>query len=161
VNNPDNSISLRPVTTADGEFLLEVFRSSRGDELGELGWSEDRIREFLDLQYEAQRRLNESDYQQADDQVILWEGKPAGRLIVERRDHEIRFVDVALLPAHQNAGIGAYLIRSLQDEAKLMHKPLRLGVIRFSRAVVLFERLGFVRTSETGTHFQMEWLPDI
>jgi hypothetical protein len=34
-----------------------------------------------------------------------------------------------------------------------------LQVIRFSRAINLFERLGFVRTSETGTHFQMEWKP--
>jgi predicted RNA binding protein YcfA (HicA-like mRNA interferase family) len=32
-------------------------------------------------------------------------------------------------------------------------------VIRFNRALNLFERLGFVRSSETGTHFQMEWQP--
>ncbi|HVS82786.1 MAG TPA: GNAT family N-acetyltransferase [Pyrinomonadaceae bacterium] len=154
-----NTISLRPATTEDEEFLLEVFKSSRGDDLRELGWAEERIREFLDMQYEAQQRLYQSEYQQADDRIVLWEGNSAGRLIVERRDHEIRCVDVALLPAHQNAGIGAFLIRSLQDEAKLADKPLRLRVIRFSRAVSLFERLGFVRTSETGTHFQMEWLP--
>jgi len=159
VNNLDNSISLRPATTEDQGFLLEVFKSSRGDDLRELGWGEERIREFLDMQFEAQQRLYESDYQQADDQIVLCKGKLAGRLIVERRDHEIRCVDVALLPAHQNAGIGAFLIRSLQDEAKLANKPLRLGIIRFSRAVSLFERLGFLRTSETGTHFQMEWLP--
>jgi len=159
VNNLDNSISLRPATTEDEQFLLEVFKSSRGDDLRELGWGEERIGEFLDMQFEAQQRLDQSEYQQADDQIVLWEGKPAGRLMVERRDHEIRCVDLALLPAHRNAGLGAFLIQSLQDEAKLANKPLRLGVIRFSRAVSLFERLGFVRTSETGTHFQMEWLP--
>ena len=155
-----NSISLRPVTTEDGEFLLEVFKSSRGDDLRELAWEEDRIGEFLDMQFEAQQRLDQSEYQQADDQIVLCEGKPAGRLMVERRDHEIRCVNVALLPAHRNTGIGTFLIRQLQDEARLANKPLRLGVIRFSRAVGLFERLGFARTSETGSHFQLEWLPD-
>jgi GNAT superfamily N-acetyltransferase len=160
VNNLDNSISLRPATTEDGEFLLDVFKSSRGDDLRELGWEEDRIREFLGMQFEAQQRLYQSEYQQADDQIVLCEGQPAGCLTVERRDHEIRCVDVALLPAHRNTSIGTFLIRQLQEEAKLANKPLRLGVIRISRAISLFERLGFARTSETGTHFQMEWRPD-
>ena len=155
-----NSISLRPATTEDGEFLLAVFKSSRGDDLRELGWEEDRIGEFLRMQFEAQNRLDQSEYQHADEQIILYAGQPAGRVTVERRDHEIRCVDLALLPEHRNTGIGTLLIRQLQDEARLANKPLRLGVIRFSRAVNLFERLGFVRTSETGTHFQMEWLPD-
>ena len=160
MNNLDNLITLRAATTADGEFLVEVFKSSRGDDLRELGWDEDRIGEFLDMQFEARQRLDQREYQQTDDQIILFEEKPAGRLIMERRNHEIRCVDVALLPAHRNTGIGTFLIRQLQDEARLANKPLRLGVIRFNRAVSLFERLGFVRTSETGTHFQMEWLPD-
>lgn len=159
MENSDGSISLRPVIADDEQFLREVFRSCRGDDLRELGWDEDRVREFLDLQYDAQRRLYESEYPRADDQVVLCKGNAAGRLIVDRRDHEIRCVDIALLPAHQSAGIGAFLMRGLQDEAKLANKPLRLRVIRFSRALSLFERLGFVRNSETGTHFQLEWLP--
>ena len=155
----DNSISLRPATVEDKEFLLALFKSSRGEDLRGLGWDEDRIGEFLDMQFEAHQRLDQGEYQQTDDQIVMSEGQPAGRLAMERRDHEIRCIEVALLPEHRNIGIGTFLIRQLQAEAKLANKPLRLGVIRFSRAVGLFERLGFVRTSETGTHFQMEWLP--
>ena len=161
MNNLDNLISLRPATTEDREFLLALFKSSRGEDLRELGWDEDRIGEFLGMQFEAQQRLDQHEYQRADEQIVLCEQQSAGRLMVERRDHEIRCVEVALVPAHRNTGIGTFLIRQLQDEARLANKPLRLGVIRFSRAVSLFERLGFVRTSETGTHFQMEWLPDV
>jgi GNAT superfamily N-acetyltransferase len=153
------SISVRPVTADDEETLREVYKSSRGDDLRGLGWAEDRISEFLGMQYEAQQHFYESEYQRATDEMILWEGKPAGRLIVERREHEIRCVDVALLPEHRNSGIGTFLIKKLQEEAKREEKPLRLQVIRFNRAVSLFERSGFVRTSETGTHFQMEWTP--
>jgi len=152
-----DSISLRPVTDGDEQFLLEVYRSSRGDDLRELGWDEDRIGEFLRLQCEAQKYFYQSDYPEASDDVILLAGLAAGRLIVDRRDNEIRCVDMALLPAHRGAGVGTVLIRKLQNEAKDRNQPLRAQVIRFSRAVNLFERLGFVRTSETGTHFQMEW----
>lgn len=157
--NYEQSISVRPVTDDDAELLLDIYKSSRGDDLRGLGWSEDRIDEFLGMQYEAQQHFYEAEYQRAADEIILWEGKPAGRLIVERREHEIRCVDVALLPEHRNGGIGTFLIRTLQDEARRERKPLRLQVIRFNQAVNLFERTGFVRTSETGTHFQMEWLP--
>jgi GNAT superfamily N-acetyltransferase len=153
------SISVRPVTAGDEEILLDIYKSSRGDDLRGLGWAEDRISEFLGMQYQAQQHFYESEYKRADDQIILWEGKAAGRLIVERREHEIRCVDVALLPEHRNSGVGTFLIQKLQDEARREKKTLRLQVIRFNRAVSLFERSGFVRASETGTHFQMEWTP--
>lgn len=152
-------VSVRPVTADDAGLLLEIYKSSRGEDLRGLGWSEDRISEFLGMQYEAQKRFYEGEYKRATDEIVLWGGKPAGRLIVERREHEIRCIDVALLPAHRNSGVGTFLIRKLQDEARQAKKPLRLQVIRFNRAVNLFERSGFVRTSETGTHFQMEWMP--
>jgi GNAT superfamily N-acetyltransferase len=153
----EHSISLRQVDAGDQEFLLEVYKSSRGDDLRGLGWDEDRIDEFLGMQHQAQERFYQSDYKHADDEIILLAGKPAGRLIVERRDNEIRCIDLALLPPHRGAGVGTLLIRTLQDEATQANKPLRLQVIRFNRAVTLFERLGFVRTSETGTHLHMEW----
>jgi len=154
-----NSITVRPVAPGDEELLLKVYKSSRGDDLRGLGWDEERISEFLGMQYEAQQHFHESEYQRANDEIILLTGEPAGRLIVERREYEIRCIDVVLLPEHRNNGVGAFLISRLQDEARRENKPLRLQVIRFSRAVNLFERAGFVRTSETGTHFQMEWTP--
>ncbi|MDX6383082.1 MAG: hypothetical protein QOK48_655 [Blastocatellia bacterium] len=160
MNEPAGAqISVRPVTAADAGLLLEIYRSSRGDDLRGLGWSEARISEFLGMQYEAQQRFYEGEYKRAADEIILREGKPAGRLVVERREHEIRYIDMALLPEHRNHGVGTFLIQQLQDEARKSKKPLRLQVIRFNRAVNLLERLGFVRTSETGTHFQMEWAP--
>jgi GNAT superfamily N-acetyltransferase len=153
------TISVRPVQLDDEEMLIELYKSSRGDDLRGLGWAEDRISEFLGMQYDAQRKFYESEYKGATDEIVLCAGRPAGRLIVDRREHEIRCIDMALLPEHRNRGIGLILIRRLQDEARREKKPLRLQVIRFNRAVGLLERSGFVRTSETGTHFQMEWVP--
>jgi len=152
-----NSLSLRLVGPEDEQFLFTVYASSRSNELESLGWNADQIREFLQMQYAAQERFLESEYRRADDRIIMMNGEPVGRLLVERRDHEIRCIDVALLPQFRNRGIGSRLFAQLQSESSRTGKPLRIQVIRFSPAVALFERLGFVRTSETGTHFQMEW----
>ena len=154
-----NSINLRAVTTDDAPFLIRLYKSSRGDDLRGLGWEEGRVSEFLEMQYEAQQRFHTNEYRRPIDQVVMLNGEPIGRLMFEPREHEIRCVDIALQPEHRNAGVGAYLLRELQAEAKRQKKPLRLQVIRFSRAIPLFERLGFQRISETGTHFQMEWTP--
>lgn len=154
-----NSISLRPATPEDAPFLLVLYKSSRGDDLRGLGWEDQRVAEFLDMQYEAQQRFHANEYRRPVDQIIERNGEPIGRLMFEPREHEIRCVDIAILPAHRSAGFGAQLLRDLQTEATRQKKPLRLQVIRFNRAIALFERLGFQRISETGTHFQMEWTP--
>ena len=154
------SIATRSVKPEDQSFLLELYKSSRGDDLRGLGWDEQRISEFLDMQYEAQQNFYESDYRDAADELILLEEKPIGRMMIESRPHEIRCVDLGLLPEYRERGLGTEIIQKLQEKARREKKPLRLQVIRFSRAVNLFDRLGFVRTSETGTHFQMEWTPE-
>lgn len=154
------SITTRSVIPEDQSFLIELYKSSRGDDLRGLGWDEQRISEFLDMQYEAQQNFYATDYEHPRDELILLENKPIGRLMIEPRPHEIRCIDFALLPEYRERGLGTGIIQKLQEIAKSEKKPLRLQVIRFSRAVNLFERLGFVRTSETGTHFQMEWMPE-
>ena len=155
-----NSITTRAVQPDDQAFLIQVYKSSRGDDLRGLGWDEDRISEFLDMQYDAQQNFYKSDYADASDELILLSDQPIGRLLTESQPHEIRLIDLALLPEYRERGFGTGILQKLQGRAKIERKPLRLQVIRFSRAVNLFERLGFGRTGETGTHFQMEWLPN-
>jgi ribosomal protein S18 acetylase RimI-like enzyme len=153
------AITLTPVTSEDHDFLLRLYQSSRGDDLRELGWSEDRISEFLGMQHEAQRKLLARDYPNILDQIVSLDGQPAGRLAVEPRPDQVRLIDLALVPEHRNHGLGTQLIRQVQEQAQSARLPLRLQVIRFNRAVGLFERLGFTRTSETGSHFHLEWNP--
>ena len=154
----DPSIHLRPASATDDNFFLQLYQSSRGDDLRGLDWDEDRISEFLAMQYEAQKNFHATDFPNASDEVVLIDATPIGRLMVDRRADEIRLVEVALLPEFRNRGLGSEIIRNLQKDAGFQGKPLRLQVIRFSRAVGLFDRLGFTRTSETGTHLQMEWM---
>src|SRR6476646_4904055 len=105
------AVSLRAITPEDAEFLLAQYKRSRGDDLRGLGWDEQRISEFLEMQYEAHQRFHASEYKKAVDQVVLRGTETVGRVIFEPREHEIRCVEMALLPGHRNVGIGTRLIR--------------------------------------------------
>ena len=78
---------------------------------------------------------------------------------MRRQSDEIRLFRVFLLPSVQNRGIGTRLVRDLLDEAAAAGLPLRLRVLRVNPARRLYERLGFVLSGETETHFTMERLP--
>src|SRR5262245_41692486 len=119
MSTPREAVSLRAATADDDDFLLELYQSSRGDDLRGLDWSESRISQFLKIQYEAQCALDESEHAQATNEVILHAGEAVGRLLVEVNRDEIRCVDLALLPAHRNQGLGAVIVRRLQQQASV------------------------------------------
>ena len=150
----------RETLPEDEAFLFEVYLSSRGDDLTEMGWDRERVRNFLETQYAAQQRFLKANYPQGEDRIITLDTQPIGRIVVERNDQEIRVIDIALLPQYRNSGIGTYLIRELLAEAAQLGKPFRTQVIRSSAALGLFERLGIVKIGETGSHYQMEWRAD-
>ena len=109
------------------------------------------------MQYEAQNQFYKVQYPAAQYDIILLDGVPVGRLIVERLEDQITGVDIALLEEHCNVGYGGLLIRNLLDEARRAGKPFRIQVVKWNIATRLYLRLGFVKTGESATHFQMEW----
>ena len=68
------SLTLRQVDAGDDNFLFQLYQSSRGDDLRGLGWEEDRISEFLKMQYQAQRNLLDNDYPNLTDQIVFLDG---------------------------------------------------------------------------------------
>jgi hypothetical protein len=67
--------------------------------------------------------------------VILRDGHPVGRFYVARWEREIRIVDIALLPEHRRAGIGAFLLRDILAEGTHDRKPVTIHVEQFNPAV--------------------------
>jgi ribosomal protein S18 acetylase RimI-like enzyme len=78
---------------------------------------------------------------------------------VERRVTEIFLSQIELLPAFQGQGIGSQLITDLMDEARQQNLPITLQVLKVNPAQRLYQRLGFVVTGETATHFLMTVMP--
>jgi ribosomal protein S18 acetylase RimI-like enzyme len=75
----------------------------------------------------------------------------------ERLPAEIHVVDIVISPGHRGRGIGTRLMTGLMSEAQRAQRPVRLQVLKNTRAVGFYHRLGFFRISETDFYEQMEW----
>ena len=148
---------LRPVGAADRDFLRQVYASTREEELALTPWTEEQKAAFCQHQFNAQDAHYRQYYPTAEYSVIEREGRPIGRLYVERWVAEIRIMDITLLPAQRGAGIGTKLLESLQEEARATGKALSVHVEKLNPALRLYERLGFSVREDKAVYLLMEW----
>ena len=152
------AITLRPVGDRDEGFLRRVYAGTREPERHVAHWEDEEWNAFIRMQYEAQRRHYWASFPDAEHRIVLRDGEPVGRIWVHRTADEIRLLDIAVLPEHRRRGVGTYLIRSLQADAKAAGVPLRHSVELDNRgARRLYERLGFAAIETHGLHTLMEW----
>lgn len=154
-----SNITLRPVGPDDQEFLIEVYGSTRAEELAVVPWTKEQQQAFVRSQFAAQQDHYAQKYPAANHDIILFNSRQVGRLYVARLDHEIRIVDITVLPAERNLGIGSYLIQQLLDEANRTGKVTQIFVEEFNPSLRLFERLGFSPCEQHGIHLLMQWNP--
>lgn len=149
-------ISLRPVKPEDEAFLYAVYASTRADEFAWVNWDEAQKQAFLQMQFRAQRGQYQFSYPHASQQIIEYNGVPAGQWMVDRAAHGITLVDISILPAFRHLGLGTSLLQALQAE----NNKITLHVIRTNPAAHLYQRLGFVFVGEDAFHSRMEWTPE-
>ena len=152
-------VVLRPAGDADRAFLLQVYGSTRADELSRLPWTDEQKTAFVVHQFEAQDSHYRKHYDDAAFDVIEVDGDPAGRLYVHRGPHEIRIVDITLMPAFRGRGLGTRLLRGLIAEAEDSGRKLSIHVEINNPARHLYERLGFRPAGEHGVYVLMERMP--
>ncbi len=151
------SFALRPAQEDDLPFLYRVYASTRQEELALVDWDEAQKEWFLHMQFDLQTRSYAQAFPEADCQVILRDGQPIGRLMVDRMPDQILLVDIALLPEHRSAGIGTALVKTVLNEAASAGKPVVLHVEKFNRARSLYERLGFSISEWNDVYLEMRW----
>lgn len=152
------SISLRPVRAIDREFLLQVYASTRTDELSVVPWSPAEKEAFLRQQFEAQHRHYQAAYADGQFSIVSAGTVDIGRLYVWRGAEELRIIDIALLPAWRGRGIGSQLIRTLLDEATAAGQRVSIHVEQHNPALRLYQRLDFKPVSENGVYRLLEWI---
>ncbi|SRR6266498_1491677 len=155
------ALRLRPATSEDEPFLMNLFATTRANELALLNCDEHQKKAFIAMQFNAQSRQYVMSYPNAHHSIILWHGAPIGRLLLNRGECEFTLVDVALLAEYRNAGIGTGLIQDLLKEAATLGRPVRLHALTTSAAVRLYERLGFSRVGADAVYMEMIWLPPV
>jgi ribosomal protein S18 acetylase RimI-like enzyme len=134
------------------------FRQANGDDR-DFCWRLHRqaMRAYVDATWgwdetEQRRRFDES-FDPALVRIIVVDGNPVGALKLDTGGVPIRLVSIAIRPQYQRRGYGTAVISHVLQEAA--GAPVWLQVLKVNPARALYERLGFVVTVETTTHWQM------
>lgn len=152
----EGTITLRPITDADLEFLHRLYATTREDELKQVAWTPEQKAAFVLQQFQAQHAWWQQNYAEASFDLIVRDGAPIGRLYVARWDDDIRIVDIALMPEQRSGGVGSRLIRELFAEGDATGRKVSIHVEIFNPARRLYERLGFQYRGDRGVYLLME-----
>jgi len=154
-------VQLRPESTADIPFLQQLYASARAREMAQVQhWTQGQKREFLDGQFAAQRAYYRQHYPEASYDVIERDGVPIGRLYVAGMRREVILMDITLLDAERNGGLGTALVQALQSRAVDEGKIASLHVEDENPARRLYDRLGFVEVAAVTFYKLMHWVPE-
>ncbi|MEI6559017.1 MAG: GNAT family N-acetyltransferase [Rhodospirillaceae bacterium] len=152
-------VRLRGESDLDRPFLEGLYVASRWEELACTNWRDEEKHAFLASQFAFQHQHYATYYHDADFGVVECDEAPVGRLYLFRGTFDVRIVDIMLLPASRNAGLGSALLLAIRDEAGSDGRTVSIHVEKFNPALRLYHRLGFQPVSEDEVYRLMEWTP--
>ena len=155
----------RPVQSADRDFLLRLYASTRAAELALTGWGAAACETFVRMQFGAQTTHYSQHWPASLHSIIEVDDgathHAVGRLWLDWRTDTLHLLDIALLPAWCGRGIGGACLRGLQHAAALRGLPVSIQVEQGNPARKLYDRLGFMPVGPLhGIHQLMRWQPD-
>jgi ribosomal protein S18 acetylase RimI-like enzyme len=139
-----HELTLRPATSADEPFLIDLRRLTMDEHLERVGQSTDENAHWERLRY----RFN-------DAHIVCCGSEKIGLFKFFRDPDEWNIVQIQILPSHQGRGIAAQLISEFLGQANTAHVPVTLSVLKGNRAIYLYRRLGFQVVDTTGMSMKM------
>ena len=160
------TLVLRRAVASDIDWLRTLHASTRADEMAMMPWPSATKAAFLAQQFSLQHHHFVTHYPRARFDVVLCNAERVGRFYVDRGvdpgvDQSANWciVDIALLPAWRERGIGRYLITQTLQQADAVGAHVDLQVATHNgRARALYERLGFAVTEAGDMHLAMRHL---
>lgn len=112
------------------------------------GWDEDYQRKDFDSEFSHMEQFN----------VIEVDSKFAGFVQYYFEYPYFEVVEIHLLPEYRGNGIGSDILRYLQKVCIAQDRKIRIGCFKENhRAKALYQKLGFMQTEETDTHYILEY----
>ncbi len=138
--------SLREVTEADREILWCLHKATMREYVDRTwGWDESFQRGMFDENFDPKRQ-----------RIVTVGGEDVGVISVDRRGNVLDLYNLRILPAYQGRGLGTLVVRDVLAAARRQGLAIHLSVLKANpRARRLYERLGFIITGESETHYMM------
>ena len=112
------------------------------------GWDEDYQRKDFDGDFSRMEQFN----------VIEVDGRFVGFVQYYFEYPYFEVVEIHLLPEFRGKGIGSEILRYLQKVCIAHDRKIRIGCFKENhRAKNLYQKLGFMQTEETDTHYILEY----
>src|SRR5262249_22540371 len=112
--SPVGPVRLRPERADDRDFRYELFCDSRQPEFA-LVLPPDVFRQVMAHQFHAQTVGYLAEFPQARFDIVELDGRPIGRIVVDRPGTMLHIVDQAIIPELRGRGIGTAIMRALMD----------------------------------------------
>ena len=151
---------LRQAEAQDEEFLYALFAEEKAAQLAMVCFNNASLDALIQMQYHGQQMSYAARFPQAQNHILLDEdGRPAGRLLLDRQAKQWRVVDIGVLAAHRGKGLATRALRHCQQQCAAAGLALALQVTPWNPARCLYERLGFGVLDEDEMSVEMMWLP--
>ena len=136
---------LRQATEADFAFLYHLHRATMKDYVAQTwGWDE-----------AVQAAMFKDRFDPGRSYIVVVGGRDVGFLSMERRIDTLFLANLQILPEEQGQGLGTAIIKAILAQAYDEGISVSLQVLKVNPARHLYERLGFVVSGETATHYLM------
>lgn len=156
---PDMSVVVRAETAEDADFSASLYELNREAELAVVDWPDEAKQSFCRQQFDAQYAHYRQHYPTAQFLIIEHDSKPVGRVYFEQTAKELRLMEITLLTAARNRGIGGAIGSALMHHAHAAGIPMGLHVEPFNPARRLYERQGFREIETRGLYLYMVSAP--
>ena len=142
------NLERRVAKVSDEDFIRTTYKSAYyGATLRQLGKCDDALLDgYFDRKWIPEKF-----------EVIVKEGEPCGFLSVELHIDHIFLSELVVSPENQGLGIGTRILKDEINKAHDTRLPIRLRVLKQSRAIDLYKRNGFRQYNESENQILMEW----
>jgi len=156
------NVQLRHAVAQDEDFLLQLYLATQPVETANWNMSATAREQLLQMQFRGRKQTYTAQYPDAEDLILCLneEGeveRRVGRHLVIRQEDAILGIDLAILPAYQNQGLGRLVLQGVQHQCAQEGLKFRLQVLHTNPARRLYDRLGFKMVSQDLLYAQMEW----
>lgn len=150
-------ITRRPETPADEPFLRQMIVASIAQDLMAWAWPPAIRDPLLGTQYTAKMGSLRANYPQTCSEIILADGQPVGWIFLDETSDGVHLVEIMVSIEMRGKGVGSAVLQEVLSAADRAGKPVRLLVnVTNTRAIQLYERLGFHRTGGDEVQHEME-----